>query len=177
MVDSVFACLENALSDYTVTGQLQPRQGNIDSALAPFDSFAAVDGWVVIGVGNDRIWQSLATLLDLSDDSRFASNSDRLANYAVLRRILAAWCASQTVDALLGQLHAAGVPSGPIRSMAELAIDPQLEARGMLLRMADTYIVVPGSPIHIAHVERPKIAQRAPRLGEHTAMILERYGL
>lgn len=176
MVDAVFATLENSLAAYTATGQEQPRQGNIDAALAPFDSFAALDGWLVIGVGNDRIWRSLARLLSLANDNRFFTNADRLANYAILRPILAAWCAAQTVAEVLAQLHAAGVPSGPIRSMTDLAVDPQLEARGMLLRVPGTSMLVPGSPIHIAGAERPT-PQRAPQLGEHTALILERYGL
>lgn len=179
MIDALFACLENALAVYDVTGQSPPRQGNADTALAPFDSFQASDDWVVIGVGNDRLWRTLAGLLGngLERDPRFATNVERVANYAALRPILAAWCRAQPADSLLARLHSAGIPSGPVRTMDELACDPHLEARRMLahLVLADgSALRVPGSPIHIAEAESPPWV-RGPRLGEHTYAVLSEW--
>lgn len=181
MVDSVFACLENSLADYSVHGQARNRQGNIDSALAPFDSFQACDGWIVIGVGNDRLWRVLAEQInpDLSLDARFATNEGRLANYHILRPILDRWCRQQPMEDLLACLHKAGIPSGMIRSMEELACDPQLEARGMLARLelGDSHtLLVPGSPIHMKDVEPTQIT-RGPHLGEHTRTVLLQTGV
>ncbi len=181
MVDSVFACLENALADYSVNGRTQPRQGNIDSAIAPFDSFQTCDGWIVIGIGNDRLWQALARQINsnLASDPRFLTNENRVANYHILRPILDVWCRAQPTEILLACLHAAGIPSGTIRSMDELACDPQLEARGMLARLElpnGENLLVPGSPIHIADVELPPI-RRGPHLGEHTRCVLLETGM
>ncbi|MDX2137796.1 MAG: CoA transferase [Chloroflexota bacterium] len=176
MVDSVFAVLENALAEYSVSNQRPTRQGNSDSALAPFDAFATREGWLVIGVGNDRLWQALATLVDpaLLDDARFETNAGRVQHYGALRPTLAAWCSARTTQDTLTLLHAAGVPSGAVRSIDELTTDAHLEARGMLQRLtlaADETLLVPGSPLHISDSERPP-AQRAPHLGEHTGAIL-----
>lgn len=182
MVDAVFACLENALAVYSVTGEVPARQGNADTALAPFDAFAAADGWVVIGVGNDRLWQQLAQLVGggLEADPRFATNAGRVAHYAALWPRLADWCRMQLVTALLAQLHEAGIPAGCVRSLDELAADPRLETRGMLapLTLDDgAALLVPGSPIQIVGAEPPRLA-RGPRLGEQTRAILSaRLGL
>jgi CoA:oxalate CoA-transferase len=176
MVDAVFACLENTLANYDVTNQPAPRQGNADSALAPFDSFAVDDGWVVIGIGNDGLWRKLAQLVDpaLASDARFATNTLRLQGYDALRPMIAAWCARFDSVALLAQLHQAGIPAGRVRDMRELACDARLDARNMLLRLPlddGATLRVPGCPIQVSGAvsATPK---RAPRLGEHTKEVL-----
>lgn len=179
MVEALFACLENALVTYSVTGQVPPRQGNIDAVIAPFDSFQAADGVIVIAVGNDRLWARLAQLMGdgMVTDPRFATNAGRVAHYDELRPLLSAWCAHQSAASMLDALHMAGIPAGRVRSIDDLAHDPHLEARGMLAHVwldDDTSITVPGLPIHVDGT-RPPI-RRAPRLGEHTQAILREFG-
>ncbi len=179
MVEALFACLENALVTYSATGKVPSRQGNIDNVIAPFDSFEAMDGMIVIGVGSDQLWDRLARLVGngLAANKRFATNEGRLAHYDELRPLLAEWCADQPAADLLDDLQTAGIPSGLVRSIDDLASDPHLEARGMLahLRLDNgTSLMVPGSPIHVDDT-RPPI-RRAPRLGEHTEAILHEFG-
>ncbi len=175
MVDALFAVLENTLAGYDITGTVPPRAGNADAVLAPFGSYRAADGWLVIGVGNDRLWRALAARIDpaLADDPCFATNADRVRHADRLREILETWCSVRTVDAVLAELHAVGVPAGPVRDIAELACDPHLEARGMLARIVlsdGTPLRVPGSPIHVDG--QPPAMRRGPRLGEHTRAVL-----
>jgi CoA:oxalate CoA-transferase len=179
MVDAVFACLENALAMYSVTVENPSRTGNTDTILAPFDSFKTTDGWVVIGVGNDRLWRRLAALLNLEGDDRFSTNDLRLKNYEVLRPFLQHWCEQYPTDRLLDYLHTAGIPSGSIQNIEELSHDAHFEARGMLmpLILADNrQITVPGSVFHMTNADRP-IPKRAPLLGEHTESVLREFGL
>jgi crotonobetainyl-CoA:carnitine CoA-transferase CaiB-like acyl-CoA transferase len=176
MIDAVFACLENALADFDVTQQVPLRCGNTDRVVAPFDCFRTADGWIVIAAGNDRLWRSLAGLIDeaLIVDPCFATNLCRVENNTALHLILAAWCQARSTQALLAELHAAGVPAGPVRTIAELAIDPRLEAHGMLasIEVAEgVRLKVPGSPIQFEDVG-VQSTQRGPRLGEHTRSIL-----
>jgi CoA:oxalate CoA-transferase len=179
MVDSVFACLENVLAAYDVTGVVPARQSNADVSLAPFDSFQTVDGWVVIGVGTDALWQKLAGLLgeNLAHDARFRTNALRLTHYDVLRPMIATWCEVQPSADVLQYLHAVGIPAGRVRGIEELACDPRLEARRMIARLAldnEVSLRVPGCPIQISDVE-PLIYVRAPKLGEHTAEVLAQF--
>jgi CoA:oxalate CoA-transferase len=177
MLDAVFACLENALSAYSITQQVPHRTGNSDTVLVPFDSFQTQNGWIVIGIGNDRLWRQCASLLGLEGEQRFATNALRLAHYDILCPLIQAWCMEHSTSQLLEQLHAKGIPAGPIRNIEELSTDIHLEARGMLTRLtlADGQeLTVPGSAIHISGAERPT-PMRAPTLGEHTAQVLQEF--
>jgi CoA:oxalate CoA-transferase len=181
MVDSVFAVLENALANYSVTGKAPERQGNTDQALAPFDAYMTEDGWIVIGVGNNRLWHKLADLISptLREDLRFETNVGRVQHYQVLQPIIRAWCQGRSTAEALSSLHTVGIPAGEIRAIEELATDAQLEARGMLQHI--TYetgesLLVPGSPIHISGREHPS-ARRAPKLGEHTLAVFQQAGV
>ena len=176
MVDAVFACLENSLASYSINGETPKRNGNIDSILAPFDSFQVDDGWIVIGIGNDRLWKRFATLIDstLAKDLRYQHNDERVQHYDSLRPVIAQWCLSHKSNDLLKKLHDAGIPSGKVRGIDELIHDPRLQARDMLLNLPldnDDYLTVPGSPIHFKSTPRPQV-QRAPMLGEHTNEII-----
>jgi CoA:oxalate CoA-transferase len=176
LVDALFACLENALATYDVTGRVPERQANRDSVLAPFDCFAVVGGWIAIGVGNDGMWKRLAALIGgtLAGNERFTGNAERLACYDQLRPIVAGWCSGRTLEAALAGLHAAGIPAGAVRTIDELAGDPRLEARGMLARVAlggGVTLRVPGTPMQFADMEAPAY-RRGPRLGEHTRGVL-----
>jgi CoA:oxalate CoA-transferase len=177
MLDAVFACLENALSAYSITGHISHRTGNADTILAPFDSFQTQDGWIVIGIGNDRLWRQFAPLFGLENDQRFATNTLRVAHYHMLRPLIQDACLGQYTIGLLAQLHAQGIPAGPIRNIEELSTDIHLEARGMLTRLTlenGHELMVPGSAIHIMGAERP-FPKRAPTLGEHTEQVLQEF--
>lgn len=179
MVDTVFACLENALASYSVTGDNPSRTGNADTILAPFDSYQTCDGWIVIGVGNDRLWHRLAKLLNVEQDARFLTNALRVAHYHLLQPIIEAWCKADNTADILAVLHREGIPSGAIRNIEELSRDAHFEARGMLMPLVladDSPLMVTGSAFHISGADRP-LATRAPLLGEHTEAILHEFGL
>ncbi len=179
MVDAVFACLENVLSRYSIEQKIPTRTGNADTILAPFDSFKTADGWIVIGIGNDRLWGRLADLLGLQADGCFLTNDLRVQNYPVLQPVIQQWCATQSTTQVLERLHVEGIPSGAIRNIEELSQDAHLEARGMLMQvtLADgSRLTVPGSALHISGAERPQ-PKRAPLLGEHTESVLREFAI
>jgi crotonobetainyl-CoA:carnitine CoA-transferase CaiB-like acyl-CoA transferase len=110
----------------------------------------------------------------LIDDPRFATNARRVENGDLLQALLAAWCQTRPTQALLADLHAAGVAAGPVRTIDELAIDPRLDARGLLAQIdvaEGVHLKVPGSPIHFEGMAVQSL-QRGPRLGEHTRSVL-----
>ena len=57
MVDCIFAILENATVRYTVSGEVPQRIGSRHPSLTPFDVFKTLDGYMVIGIGNDNLWE------------------------------------------------------------------------------------------------------------------------
>lgn len=122
LLQSLLAALTNQAASTLATGQAPRRLGNAHPSIAPYAVFRAADRELVIAVGNDRQFRTLARLIGLpglADDSRFATNADRVAHrdalHAELEGALAAASAHRWVDVLAD----AGVPSGLVNDVAE----------------------------------------------------------
>ena len=63
MMDSIFSVLENAVVRYTVSGEIPTRIGSRHPSIAPFDAFETRDGWIVIGIGNDSLWERFCKII------------------------------------------------------------------------------------------------------------------
>ena len=80
MADTIFSLLENGIVTTTMDGVIPQRQGNIDPSIAPFDIYEAKDGYIAIGVGNDRLFKTFCETIgreDLLDDPRYETNDLR----------------------------------------------------------------------------------------------------
>ncbi len=177
LLDSVAALLTYQASRFLFTGESPARAGNRHLTIAPYDTFDAADGVLVLAVGNDQQWRRFSDALgleDLSTDTRFQTNALRVANYDALQPRLASAIRAWKLDALISTLRRAGVPSGAVRSVAEALADPQIIARSMVetidhpalgpLRMLGIPTKLSATPGAIRH--------HPPRLGEHTARVL-----
>jgi itaconate CoA-transferase len=115
-------------------GAPPPRTGARHASIAPYGPYEAGDGGqVFIGVQNEREWAALcADVLgrpDLIEDPRFVRNSRRVENDAELRPLLNAALASLTADQVTERLDQVGIANARLRTMAEFAEHPQLQAR------------------------------------------------
>ena len=177
MLDCQVAWLEGALARYSATGDAPGRIGSRHPSITPFQPFLAADDYFVAGCGNEAIWARFCDAIGLGGlklDSRFASNSDRTANHSALEPILAQHFVAHPRRFWLDRLEAAQVPCAPIANVSEVAQNPHLEERQMLLH-ADhpTFhdLIVPGSPLKTVGA-RQTPDTRAPQLGEHTDQVL-----
>ncbi len=59
LVDSVVASLENAYIRYFDSGKLPVRMGNAYASIAPYDTYEAKDGHVIIACGNQKLYEKL----------------------------------------------------------------------------------------------------------------------
>jgi len=172
LLDTQVAVLGNQALNWMASGRVPTRMGNGHANLAPYQSFPTRDGDLIVAVGNDRQFASLARVLghpELADDPRFATNPARVEHRGPLivavTTLTLAWA---TAD-LLRALEGAGVPCGPVNRIDQVFADPQILARGMRLALADAAgTALPGlaGPIVIDGV-RQCAAGPAPRLGEH----------
>jgi crotonobetainyl-CoA:carnitine CoA-transferase CaiB-like acyl-CoA transferase len=167
LLDTQVAVLANQAMNYLVSGETPRRLGNAHPNIAPYQTFAVQDGWVIVAVGNDGQFRKLCQLLGLpalADDPRYRSNRDRVSNRDALTAALAPALALRSKDELLEALAAAGVPAGPINSVAEVFANPQVIARGMRLDLGG----MPGvaSPI-VIDGKRQVSAKASPALGEY----------
>jgi crotonobetainyl-CoA:carnitine CoA-transferase CaiB-like acyl-CoA transferase len=182
MLDVQTAMLANQAMNYLTTGRVPKRNGNAHPNIQPQDVFSCRDGALVLACGNDGQFAKLCQVLghpQLAGDERFGTNSARVRNnaalYPLLREAFAQKDRSDWVDAL----EAAGVPCGPINSVAEVFEDPQVRHRGMKITLPHPLageVPLVASPLRFTVT--PLEPERAPPLlGEHTAEILQHLGL
>ncbi|MDQ8754822.1 CaiB/BaiF CoA-transferase family protein [Sphingosinicella sp. LHD-64] len=134
LLDVQVAVLANQAMNYLVGGTPPHRMGNAHPNIAPYQTFATADGHVIVAVGNDGQYRRLCALLGqstLGEDSRFATNADRVRNRTALEAALAPLIALRQRDEFLAALAASGIPGGPINDVAQVFADPQVIARGM----------------------------------------------
>ena len=156
-----------------MTGKTPQRQGNIDPSIAPFDIYEASDGYIAIGVGNDKLFKKFCEVIerpDLLDNPLYRTNDLRCINYVpVLQNIIRDWAKARTKGDIERLFEEAGIPCGPVLDMKEAIEHPHIQAREMMVRVkhptvGDMYFQ--GCPIKLSatpgSVESP-----APLLGQH----------
>jgi CoA:oxalate CoA-transferase len=177
MLDCQVAMLEGALGSYSATGAIPGRIGSRHPSITPFQQFPAADDYFVVGVGNEALWQRFCDALQLGhlqNDPRFADNHSRTRNHAQLDPLLREHFLTRPRAHWLDLLSAVGVPCAPVSNVAEVAQNPQLRERKMVLAAEHpTYdrLLVPGSPLKSAGDDSAP-PTRAPELGEHTEEVL-----
>ena len=182
MLDSLVAMLAYQATRFFATGVPPLREGNQHATIAPYGTFATRDGTLNVCVGNDQQFQRLCAALNaqqLGGDSRYQTNPLRLEHREELTEELSEVFRELTCADILARLELAGVPAGPIRTLDEVFADPDVQARGLQLRVEHEQlgeVSVPGGPWRIDG--EPVSARLAPPiLGQHTAQILEELGL
>ncbi|MDR3563426.1 MAG: CoA transferase [Negativicutes bacterium] len=177
MLDCQVAILENAIARYVSSGVVPKPIGNRHPSITPFEAFQAKDGYVIIAVGNDRLWATFCNLIgkpEMITDERFVSNPKRTENQKALKAILDTVFPDKTVDEWLEVLEKAGIPNGPINTIDRVVNDVQVKSRDMIIETDHPIagkVKMPGIPIKMS--ETPgSVESPAPLLGQHTAEIL-----
>jgi crotonobetainyl-CoA:carnitine CoA-transferase CaiB-like acyl-CoA transferase len=177
MLDSVASLLTYQAGIYFTTGHTPTRTGNRHPSIAPYDTFPAEDGTLVLAVGNDGQWRTLCDVLrlpSLASDARFHTNAGRVEHYADLRPALERVLRTRSRQEWIDSLVPAGVPCAAVRSLDEVLLDPQLLARHMvdvLDHPSAGALRVLGVPVKLSDTPG-SVRTPPPRLGEHTAAIL-----
>ncbi len=177
LLDTIVGWLINANLYYLITGENQPRTGNAHALVVPYQEFQAADLPMIITAGNDRLFAALCATIDrpdLPEDPRFRTNSDRIANRAELAALIEAELARKPAAEWAELLEAAGVPSAPINTMAEVFADPHVLARQMLVEVEHATlgsIQLPGVPMKFSATDAA-VRTAPPVLGQHTREVL-----
>lgn len=179
LLDVQVACLANQAMNYLTTGVSPQRLGNAHPNIVPYQDFPTADGDFILTVGNDSQFRKFAEVAgrpEWAEDSRFATNTLRVANRSVLVPLIRQATVFKTTAEWVSQLEAVGVPCGPINDLAQTFADPQVQARGLAVELPHALagrVPQVASPIRLS--ETPVEYRNAPPLlGEHTAQVLER---
>jgi crotonobetainyl-CoA:carnitine CoA-transferase CaiB-like acyl-CoA transferase len=170
LVEAGVGSLINVLGNHLATGAEPGRHGTAHPNIAPYQSFQAGDGDLVVAVGTDAQFVRLLDVLGLEDaERRYVTNADRLARRESLVRWLQPSIAQRSRDEFVAALLAADVPAGPVNTIAEAVaamdavVSPWIEETDGI-RLPPGAIRVDGA--------RSALRRPPPRLGEHTAEIL-----
>ncbi|MCS7002488.1 MAG: CoA transferase, partial [Dehalococcoidia bacterium] len=182
--ESVFSLLESILPEYGYDGRVRERSGNVLGGAAPSNTYRTADNrWLAIGANGDGIFRRFAAAIgkpELATDPRFVNNQARREHVHELDQIIGEWVAARSLAEANAILDAADVPAGPVYSIADIAADPQYQAREMLLDRPDDRVGRLLMPGIVPKLSRTPGAVRwnGPSNGADTAHVLrERLGV
>lgn len=123
---------------WLLNGTFEPQRTHHSAhpSLVPFQAFETADGWLVVACPKEKFWQRLtraADRPDLAEDPRFSTFADRRRNRDTLVPILEKIFLVRPTAQWLALLTGAGVPCGPVNSVATAFADPHVQARGMVV--------------------------------------------
>jgi crotonobetainyl-CoA:carnitine CoA-transferase CaiB-like acyl-CoA transferase len=181
LMDCQVSSLINVASNYLCSGIIPKRMGNQHPNITPYQVFKAEDGDLVIAVGNDEQFKRFAAVLgrpELAEMEEFVRNENRIKNRDKLIAICEEHLMKRTKKEWKERLDAAGIPNGPINTVAEMFEDPQIREREMVVKIDHPIIddlQLTGSPLKLS--KTPVTMRHHPPLhGEHTEYLMESLG-
>ncbi len=180
LLDSLLSCSGYLVAAEAANGKApRPTSHNQHAQIVPYGTFRTADGYINLGVLNDKVWQPFCHALsrdDLAMDPRFQTNALRVEHKGALLDLIRPVLLTRISGEWLEAFEAVGIPCGPINSFAEVLTDPQVIHNSLLVEMqhpAYGSVTVVRSPVLLsdtpAHVSLPP-----PTLGEHPISTLRR---
>jgi len=177
LFDSCAAFLANQAMNYLATGESPGRLGNAHPNIVPYQTFKTRDGSIILACGNDNLFNKfceVAGCVHLAQDPRYSTNAERVKHREEITRLLDEIFARRATREWVELLDGAGVPTGPINSVAQVFQEPQAVARGLKIELDHATagkVALVASPMRfsgtpIAYGLAP------PALGQHTDEIL-----
>ena len=175
--DSIVSWLTYLASYYFATGKEPERRGSAHPSIVPYQAFRCKDKDLVLAIGNDHQWKNFChttSLERLIMDRRFSTNPARVRNRHLLIPLLQQMFRRKKAKEWHKILVQAQVPATPVLSIRDVARDPQIRNRRMIIK-SNSDIPRLGSPMRF-YKTKPKRTTSAPRLGQHTTEILSEIG-
>ena len=177
LLDTQVAMLANVGSNYLNSGKPPRRWGNAHANIVPYQTFACLDGHIIVATGNDGQYQKFVEAggrPELAGDARFATNPLRVQNRDVLVPLLAEMVKTKPRDAWIALLEEKGVPCGPINDVGEVFANEQVQARAMAIDLPHPsagQVKLVRNPIRMSATPATS-GMAPPLLGQHTTEVL-----
>ena len=182
LYEAVFNMMESTLPEFDMFGIVRERTGTNLTGIVPSNTYLTRDAQhVVIGANADSIFKRLMTAIgreDLAADPSLADNAGRAQRADELDGVIGAWTARHDADEVVRLLNQVQVPNGKIYSIADIAKDPQYQAREMIREVMlpdGKRLKVPGIVPKLTGTPG-EVGAPGPALGEHTDAVLRELG-
>ena len=156
--------------------------GNLGQTTAPSDISRAKDGWVLVQVTGQPLFNRWAKLMGEDrwlTDPRYDDDLKRGENGPEISERMGRWCAERTVQEAVDTLGKAQIPAAPVLSPQAALDHPHVQAGGFMQEMDYPGLPRPAPVSRVAlKLSRTpgEIRDRAPTLGEHTDEVLGSLG-
>jgi len=182
LLEAMIAMLDFQAARVTIDAIDPGQEGNHHPTMVPMGCFEAADGWVNVGAPTRRLLEQFchaAGLDELLTDPRFRTAASRSANRQALNAIITERMQQRPVAEWVDLLSAAGVPVGPVNSIADVFADPQVQHLAMVQPVEHPDL---GSLALIRNAVTMSGASNAivrpsPRSGEHNDELLAELGV
>ena len=163
---------------YLVAGEVPEPTGNHHPTVAPYGSFRAADGQIIVAVGNEVTWRRFAELLDIPLDlPPFVGNESRVAHRDELQALIEQRLGHRSVAEWIKVFADHGVPAGEVKSLDRVYGSKQVRDQGLVVEVSHSTlgdISLPGRPLRFEGSPlRP--AEPPPVLGEHSDEVRARF--
>ena len=168
---------------YRVTGRTKERTGSASNTTSPRNVYHCRDGkYVALSGSTPQVARRVFEIIgrpEMNADPRFADNSARVKNRALVDEAVGGWFAQHDRDEALRIMRASGATVGPVYSAADASEDPHFNERGVVVEVEDeAFGQLPMHNIVPRLSATPGVWRRpAPGLGQHSAEILAEYGI
>jgi crotonobetainyl-CoA:carnitine CoA-transferase CaiB-like acyl-CoA transferase len=179
MLDTMIAYLwPEAMTQYTVVGR---EATTADATARPDLIFETANGYITVGTISDSEWQGFCAASGrsgLAEDPRFDTPAGRAANATERILLMAEIIKERPTVEWLQRLDANDVPSAPVLRRNEVIANEQVLARELIVELDHPDIGLVRQPKPAARFDRTpaQIRGPAPRIGEHSAVILAELG-
>ena len=182
LYESVFNMMESFIPEFDVLGYKRERAGNALPGITPSNTYATRDGkYVIVGANNDNLFKRMMMAIgrdDLANDATLATNSGRVPREKELDQAIEVWTRQHDLADVLKALEDAEIPAGRVYDPEDIVNDMHYKAR----KMIEQWNLPDGKPMRIPAVT-PKLTETpggtrwlGPKLGEHTAEVLDALG-
>lgn len=182
LFDTATAYLSHILQNFWERGTEPERFGVGHESLCPYEAFETADRPLILGVANDRMWQSfcqLANIEQYAQDPRFTTNGKRVLNRKECVGLVQEALRLDTRDNWIQRLASVDIPCSPMHSMEELTNHPHTRESGMVFdyqHPAFGPLSGVAQPVRV-NGKRAEMRYAPPLRGQHTQEVLRELGL
>lgn len=180
LLDTIISWQAYFAGNYFATEEDPEPLGGAHPNIVPYQVFEASDGYFILAVGNDQLWQKCIDAIndDVLRDEKYATNPGRVKHREELVKLLNDKFKEKTVREWVAIFEEVKIPVGPINKLSDILNDPHVKEREMVVEKDHPVIgqlKMLGIPVKLSRTPG-EIKTVPPALGEHTDQVLKELG-